>query len=85
MAREWEHDVPDNPKNFCRECGRDFTSIEYFDKHFNFGETPEGGKDWDDITCKSDSELREIGMITDDNGRWYDPTRSQRAGEAFGA
>lgn len=64
-------------RNFCRSCGRDFSSVKNFDKH-RIGKH-EYDFDWRDETkqdgrrCLNEDELREIGLVPNTKGRWHDP------------
>lgn len=64
------------PKNYCRACGADFTSIEYFDVY-------RVGEYGVDRRCLSSDELLAKGYVLE-NGYWFDPARKSRAKQAFG-
>ena len=78
--------------NLCVACGKDFASVEGFDRHrvgkhaYLFAEglrmTPlrEDGR-----RCLDVDELRALGWQLDKQGRWYDPAKAARTREAFSA
>lgn len=86
--------------NLCRSCGKDFTSVEYFDRHrvgrheYVFRATDPDTHDG--RRCLSEHELRTefddpirektivMGWEQDTQGRWYDPARSSRASRGLG-
>lgn len=61
--------------NFCRSCGEDFASVEYFDAH-RVGS-------WGERRCLPVERLTEFGFELDSRGRWTNPTRSRRARSNF--
>jgi len=79
-----------NPLNYCRSCGQDFSSIKMFDWHrvgvhsYTYSEgikmTPmrEDGR-----RCLSVDEMRAKGWTLNDRERWIDPALVARARAAF--
>ncbi len=74
------------PLNECGGCGEDFTSVSLFDRHrvgvheYEFDLDHEDGR-----RCLHPHELRDKGFEQDDNGRWFDPVKRERAREFFGS
>ena len=73
-----------DPLNLCSPCGKDFSSLEAFDRHrvgkheydFSF-DHPDGRR------CLEADDLQALGWEMDERGRWHDPERSTRARRAF--
>jgi len=65
---------PAKPRNVCTSCGLDFNSIEGFDRHrtgthaYLADETHPDGR-----RCRTIEELRVLGFVQDQHGRWYQP------------
>lgn len=72
--------------NFCRSCGRDFSSVANFDRHrvgkheytysegLKFDPPVEDGR-----RCLYVHELEMLGLRLDKHGRWSDPTKAAAA------
>lgn len=73
--------------NLCRACGRDFSSVENFDKHrigkheYDFVWRDEAKRDG--RRCLNEDELRAIGLVPNTKGRWHDPAAVARARLGF--
>jgi hypothetical protein len=71
--------IPENPANFCSACGRDFSSLEAFDKHWTgrhhlrFPEHEQGRR------CLDGEEMLAQGFALNGRGRWFLPERAARA------
>ena len=65
------------PKNFCRECGKDFRSTWGFERHRVGSFVPLNRR------CLTVPELIAKGYDLDAYGRWYDVKRAIEARERF--
>ncbi len=65
------------PLNFCRACGKDFTSEKYFDGHRKGSYMPMARR------CLTVPELITKGYDLDDNERWFHVESAKRAREWF--
>jgi hypothetical protein len=68
------------PRNLCRACGKDFTSVTGFDAHRvgKHGYTHSEGLKMDPARedgrcCLLDVELAGLGYEQDADGRWFNP------------
>ena len=66
--------APVKPQNVCSLCGLDFTAVEGFEKHktgthayLYSPEQPDGRR------CRTIEEMRELGFLQNEYGRWYLP------------
>ena len=81
----------ENPKNACTACGQDFAGITYFDKHrvgtfdyaYSAGLKLEPPRE-DGRRCLTRDEMTAKGWALNKDGRWADPTASERLAHAHG-
>lgn len=82
----------EKPRNFCRGCGEDFTSIKQFDRHrvgVHAYTSSEGlAMDppvEDGRRCLDADQMRELGWTTNEDGYWFDPAEVERTREGLSA
>ncbi len=83
------------PKNLCRSCDQDFSSVEAFDRHrvgthsYTYSEglkmppLEDGSLREDGRRCLSIAEMEDLGWRKNERGLWFDPARASRAARAF--
>jgi hypothetical protein len=66
---------PDQMRNFCRLCARDFSSVENFDKHQLGKDSPHrwSPERHDGFRCMGGEELKQAGFELNERGRWHRP------------
>jgi hypothetical protein len=70
------HDYsPEQMRNFCRLCGRDFSSVQNFDAHqLGKGQQHRWSPEHEDgFRCMNDEELGQAGFELNEHGRWHRP------------
>ncbi len=83
------------PKNLCRSCDQDFSSVRLFDTHrvgvhaYTYSEglkmppLEDGSLREDGRRCLSVDEMTGLGWKKNDRGLWFDPKHAQRTRDYF--